>query len=48
MILGHPVFIARAVVEDSRLTWPRRVLGSDKPLGRLLASSADVFSDVQA
>lgn len=40
--VGHPVFIAKAVVDNPKLTWPRRFLGEGKPLGRVLTSSADV------
>jgi DNA processing protein len=44
--LGKPVFIARAVAESSRLKWPKRFLGDDKPLGRILARSRDVIDFV--
>jgi DNA processing protein len=44
VLVGHPVFIAKAVVDNPRLTWPRRFLGEGKPLGRVLTSSADVIA----
>jgi len=40
--VGHPVFIAAGVLDNPKLTWPRRFVGDDKPLGRLLRVSADV------
>lgn len=48
MHVGHPVFISRTMAEDPTLTWPRRFLGSDRPLGRVLERSADVVSAVRA
>lgn len=41
--VGHAVFIARAVVDNPKLTWPRRFIGEGKPLGRVLTSAADVI-----
>jgi DNA processing protein len=41
--VGHPVFIAAAVLDNPKLTWPKRFIGDDKPLGRLLRTSADVI-----
>jgi DNA processing protein len=41
--VGHPVFIAAAVLENPRLSWPRRFIGDGKPLGRVLKTSADVI-----
>lgn len=43
VIAQHPVFIAGAVLDNPRLTWPRRFIGDDKPLGRPLRSSDDVI-----
>lgn len=40
--IGHPVFIAAGVLDNPRLTWPKRFIGPDKPLGRLLRTTADV------
>ena len=44
--VGHLVFIAKAVADNPRLTWPKRFLGSERPLGRILATSADVIGAV--
>jgi DNA processing protein len=44
--VGHPVFIAGAVLDNPKLTWPKRFVGDDKPLGRPLRSSADVIGYV--
>jgi DNA processing protein len=44
--LGKPVFIARAVAENTKLNWPGRFLGDDKPLGRILSHSSDVVDFV--
>jgi DNA processing protein len=41
--VGHPVFIAGGVLDDPKLTWPKRFIGDDKPLGRVLRASADVI-----
>ena len=41
--VGHPVFIAGAVIDNPKLSWPRRFLGIDKPLGRELRKSSDVI-----
>jgi DNA processing protein len=41
--VGHPVFIAGAVLDNPKLTWPRRFIGPDKPLGRELRSSRNVI-----
>jgi DNA processing protein len=45
--VGHPVFIAKAVADNPKLTWPRRFLGEGKPLGRVLQSSSDVIDFVR-
>ena len=44
----HPVFIAGAVLDNPKLTWPRRFIGDDKPLGRPLRSSDDVIRYLMA
>lgn len=41
--VGHPVFIAAGVLENPKLSWPKRFIGVDKPLGRVLKASADVI-----
>ena len=41
--VGHPVFIAAGVLENPKLTWPKRFIGDDKPLGRMLKTSSDVI-----
>jgi DNA processing protein len=41
--VGHPVFIAAAVLDNAQLSWPKRFVGDDKPLGRVLRTSADVI-----
>ncbi len=41
--IGHPVFIAAGVIDDPRLTWPKRFIGEDKPLGRVLRTTSDVI-----
>ena len=46
--VGHPVFIAAAVLENPKLTWPKRFIGDDKPLGRVLKTSADVIDFARA
>jgi DNA processing protein len=46
--VGHPVFIVAAVLDNPRLTWPRRFIGDDKPLGRVLRTSADVIDFARA
>ncbi len=46
--VGHPVFIARSLVDDTKLSWPKRFLGEGKPLGRVLRSSADVIDYVRS
>jgi DNA processing protein len=43
MMVGHPVFIAAGVIDNPKLTWPKRFIGNDKPLGRVLRVSADVI-----
>ena len=45
--VGHPVYIARAVVDDPKLTWPLRFIGEGKPLGRVLQSASDVIDLVR-
>jgi DNA processing protein len=44
--VGHPVFISGAVVDNPKLTWPRRFLGPDKPYGRELRTSQAVIEYV--
>jgi DNA processing protein len=46
VMVGHPVFIAGAVLDNPKLSWPKRFIGADKPLGRPLRSSADVIRHV--
>jgi DNA processing protein len=46
--VGHPVFIAAAVLDNPKLTWPKRFVGDDKPLGRILRTSADVIDFARA
>jgi DNA processing protein len=46
--VGHPVFIAAAVLENPKLTWPKRFIGDDKPFGRVLKTSADVIDFARA
>jgi DNA processing protein len=41
--VGHPVFIAAGVLDNPRLTWPKRFIGEDKPMGRVLKTSSDVI-----
>jgi DNA processing protein len=41
--VGHPVFIAAGVLENPKLSWPKRFIGDDKPLGRVLKTSSDVI-----
>jgi DNA processing protein len=41
--VGHPVFIAAGVLENPKLTWSKRFIGDDKPLGRVLKTSSDVI-----
>ncbi len=45
--VGHPVYIAKAVVDNPKLTWPRRFIGEGKPLGRVLQSASDVIDLIQ-
>jgi DNA processing protein len=44
--VGHPVFIAAVLLDNPKLTWPRRFIGHDKPLGRILRASSDVIDFV--
>lgn len=46
--VGHPVFIAATVLDNPKLTWPRRFIGDDKPYGRVLRTSADVIDFARA
>lgn len=46
--VGHPVFIAAAVLDNPKLTWPMRFIGDDKPCGRILRTSADVIDFARA
>ncbi len=41
--IGHAVFIAAGMLQNPKLTWPKRFIGEDKPLGRVLRTSADVI-----
>jgi DNA processing protein len=41
--VGHPVFIAAGMLENPKLTWCKRFIGTDKPLGRVLKASSDVI-----
>lgn len=41
--VGHPVFIAAAMRDNPKLTWPKRFIADDKPFGRVLRTSADVI-----
>jgi DNA processing protein len=41
--IGHPVYIAGAVLDDSSLRWPQRFIGPDKPLGRELRASQTII-----
>ena len=41
--VGHAVFIAAGVLDNAKLTWPKRFIGEDKPLGRILRTSSDVI-----
>lgn len=43
VLVGHPVFIAAAVLENAKLNWPKRFIGDDKPLGRVLRTTSDVI-----
>jgi DNA processing protein len=46
--VGHPVFIAAGVLDNPKLTWPKRFIGDDKPFGRVLRTSADVIDFARA
>src|SRR5438552_2289074 len=46
--VGHPVFIAAAVLDNPKLNWPKRFIGDDKPFGRILRTSADVIDFARA
>lgn len=41
--VGHPVFIAATMLDNPKVTWPKRFIGDDKPSGRILRTSADVI-----
>lgn len=41
--VGHPVFIAAGTLDDPKLSWPKRFIGDEQPLGRVLRKSADVI-----
>jgi DNA protecting protein DprA len=41
--VGHPVFIAAAMLDDAHLSWPRRFVRDDQPLGRVLRKASDVI-----
>src|SRR5262245_51973770 len=34
--VGHPVFIAAGMLDDPKLSWPKRFVRDDQPLGRVL------------
>lgn len=46
--VGHPIFIAAGMLEDPKLSWPKRFVGDGKPLGRILRTSADVIDFARA
>jgi DNA processing protein len=46
--VGHPVFLVAAVLDNQKLTWPKRFIGADKPFGRVLRTSADVIDFARA
>jgi DNA processing protein len=46
--IGHPVFIAAGMLDNAKLTWPRRFIADDKPFGRVLRTSADVIDFARA
>jgi DNA processing protein len=46
--IGHPVFIAAALLENTKLAWPNRLLGEHPSLVRVLRASADVIDCVHA
>jgi DNA processing protein len=48
VMVGHPVFITAGVLDNPKLTWPKRFIGDDKPLGRVLRTSADVIDFARA
>jgi DNA processing protein len=48
VLVGRPVFVAREVVDDATLTWPRRILAQRSGCGRILTGSADVISILPA
>lgn len=41
--VGHPVFIAAGMLEDPNVTWPKRFISDDQPLGRVLRATSDVI-----
>jgi hypothetical protein len=41
--VGHPVFIAGGMFDDPKLSWPKRFIGDDKPLGGVLRTTFDVI-----
>jgi DNA processing protein len=48
VLVGHPVFIAAGLLDNPKLTWPKRFIGDDKPLGRILRTTADVIDFARA
>ena len=42
--VGHAVFIAASVLENSKLTWPTRFLNDRSGLGRVLSDADDVIA----
>jgi DNA processing protein len=47
MQIGHPVFIAAGMLENPKLTWPKRFVGDQHPLGRVLRKTSDVIDYVR-
>jgi len=41
--IGHPVFIAASLLDHDKLIWPKRFIGDDKPLGRVLRTTVDAI-----
>jgi DNA processing protein len=46
--VGHPVFIAAGMLDDPKLSWPKRFIGDDRPLGRVLRQTSDVIEYLNA
>jgi len=45
--VGHPVFIAAAMLDNPKLTWPSRFIGKDR-LAHVLKASSDVIDFARA